>query len=143
MTSVDDLERLVGATIRAVRRVHHVHQGVANRDVGIIELELSSGAIASFDVGSDGEGLVLTREPWTDPFEHRLDEKNLAWIAEYGKLTAFDVSGEVDWQPLIGAAVTSVEPLWHSYKLVGARLTTQAGTIEIVGDYDELFVTIR
>src|SRR5687768_4933809 len=74
-----------------VRRIFFVHGTSTDRSAGPLELTFEASEVRLFDVGSDGETLDMTEQPWRDPFSgDSADNENQAWIARHGRWIADD-----------------------------------------------------
>lgn len=103
-----DLEGVVGKTIRAVRRVFYTVKDIVERKEGPLELEFDDGSVILFQSGANGQDLTVRLEPWRDPFAGELSEENRAYVAEYGKWSVFDVSGEHPFADVCGRRVARI-----------------------------------
>lgn len=109
------MEGCSGLSIRRVRRVRYVFEGeVSSIDDGPLELTWSSGRILLFDAGANGANLTVRDGSWYDPFSEPLSGENRAWVAQYGKWTAFDVSREPPYDSLIGETARSFQTVYWS-----------------------------
>jgi hypothetical protein len=99
------LDRVIGYSIKSVRRIFYVAQGITEREVGGLELVMSNGVTISLDSGIDGEAVTAKLAPWVDPFSGEMSQENRAWVQEAGKWTVFDVSAEMEYAPLVGSVV--------------------------------------
>jgi len=137
------LAALTGKTIVSIRRLHYVYKGRIDFESGGIELVFSNGSAALFGVGPDGEALGLREAVWRDPFEEPLSTENREFIEKSGKWTAFDVSKEPQYAPLVGRAVLEVQRVvMPGGKITGAAISTSAGTVRVIIGADEVLVTV-
>lgn len=106
-----DLERLVGKTIRSVRRVFYTFGEIVQRNEGPLQLEFGDGSVILFQSGSNGQDLVVELEQWRDPFAGKLTPENRTYIEQYGKWSLFDVSDEDPYAGLCGNRVLHVQAI--------------------------------
>jgi hypothetical protein len=137
------LAELVGHVIHSVRRMFYVHDGEADRSDGPVELMLDSGAV-QFEPGDNAEELRVIRGPWEDPFAEPLSPENAEFVATSGKWTAFDVSSEPGYAPLIGARINGIDPITNvDDQIVGVALRTSNGrTLKAEVKADDLVVDV-
>ncbi|WP_123029014.1 hypothetical protein [Mycolicibacterium stellerae] len=103
-----DLEGLVGKTIRSLQRVFYAIGDVVERNEGPLQLEFNDGSVVLFQSGANGRDLTVRSTPWRDPFAGELSEENRAYVAEHGKWSLFDVSGEHPFADVCGRRVARI-----------------------------------
>jgi hypothetical protein len=95
------------------------------------------------DSASNGQDLVVQVGGWSDSFAEPLSPQDHAYIEENGKWSAFDVSQEAEYVPLIGMRVTSVEKWCNSDgALIGATIRIGAHIAALDPNGDELTVSV-
>ena len=131
----------LSAPIRRVRRIHYVHDGQPDTDVGPVELTIGE-RVFLFDNQADGESLRVLEIGWADPFSEPLNAENRRFVQESGKWTAFDVSTIDEWANLIGEPLSGVEAITNDAgKTTGIVLRTgHGGALRLGVMADELFV---
>ena len=104
MQTLSPLLDCIDGRLSTTRRVLFAHAGAIDRSAGPLELTFESGTTVLLEGGGDGQSLVVRRQRWEDPFGDGadVDADTAIWIAEHGKWTAVDVSGEQEMAPLIG-----------------------------------------
>jgi hypothetical protein len=133
-----------GRAIESIRRVFFESEGVADRDVGPVEISFDDGSTVRLDAGGDGEALEVRRDPWVDPFDGFLSTENIADIERFGKWTLFDVSHEPAYIGLLGGTVTGIKPaLLGNGKLVGLTLFVADLELSAMVSFDELVVEVK
>jgi hypothetical protein len=105
------LQEMVGKTVRSVRRVFFTYGGVVERNEGPLELEFADGSVALFQSGSNGQDLALALEPWRDPFGGEMSLENRSYVDQYGKWSAFDVSGDEPYVQICGNRILGVQEI--------------------------------
>ena len=103
------LSELKGHTITNLRRIWYVLGDEVHRHEGWIEVT-SQDLTLLVKGASDGTRLGVLPGPWTDPFALPLSPDNVAYLARFGTLRAFDVSGDDPYRLLIGEVVLEVKP---------------------------------
>jgi len=142
--SARSLGRMEGRVISTITRVRYVSPDGSVSDTGPMELRLSDGSSAVFDVGPDGETLRVDEGPWQDPFQEPLSPDNRAYVQEVGKWTAFDVTDEYPYSALTGQRLEAVAAQENSLgypERVSFR--TQAATVSVAVGADELVVKVE
>src|SRR5690349_21478675 len=99
----------VNVGLSRMRRIFFVRGARIDATEGPLELTFENGEVRLFGVGSNGETLVIDREPWADPFSGRVSAENEEFIVESGKWEAFDLGGLWSYGRFIGRCLTSVE----------------------------------
>lgn len=124
-----DPSTLAGRRVDAVVVGWHVFED--ERSQQQLFLHLDDGAeIEAYAHGSGG--LVLRRRPTPDDFS----------MDQYGRYEFRDIEADDPAAVLLGQTIDSVERIicWND-TVVGLRLTTANGTVVLVNDYDDLFVS--
>jgi hypothetical protein len=134
---------LVGRTISGVRRLHYVYQGEANRVDGPIELSFTDGSVVMCDASADWT-LHFYGAAWVDPLAPPLSVLDRAYVERYGKWSAFDVSTEEPYGPLIGATVRQAVPQLNDLlELTGLVVRTDNAVLDLQMWAGELRAFVR
>jgi len=98
--------------------------------------------VLCFDVEGDGERLLVSEEPWTDPFAEPLDNENAMYVAKHGKWILFDVSTERPYSDVVGASPDGILPIANALgRLTGVSLEFGETVLNVFAECDELLVT--
>jgi hypothetical protein len=134
---------MIGRRVVGVRRLLYVHGGGSDEETGALELSFDDGSVLFFDVGSDGATVAVRAEAWADPFAEPLSDENREFVRESGKWTAFDVSGDPRFAPLVGQHLEEVAAnIQFGHVVAGLDLSFSTGTIHVVVEFDELLVSV-
>lgn len=139
-----DLERFEGRRISRIRRAFFEYKGQVEIAAGLLELTFDDDEVVVFDGAGNGQSLRVEAGPWLDPFDRPLSSENEEWIAQHGKLTAFDVSGEEPFDRLIGADVLRVRPTSYVFWGVVSGVFIETSDLALVGEnrFDDFYVTV-
>jgi hypothetical protein len=145
MTNISDLlSALVGRTIVAVRRILYVFRGEVTYSAGPIEYTFRGGDSLWLDAAGNGYALAAFSGPWLDPFVETLSPENATFVEQCGKWTAFDVSADESFAPLIGHEITHVGFMRDDVGiLIGVEIATDTLVVRAEVGRDELLVDTR
>jgi len=140
----DLLSVLIGRIVVAVRRVFYVHRGEVTYSAGPIEYTFHGGDSLWLDAAGNGYALAAFSGPWQDPFAGPLSPENATFVEQCGKWTAFDVSADESFAPLIGHEITHVELMRDEVGiLIGVEIATNTVVVRAEVGRDELLVDAR
>ena len=79
MTGPTRPESAIGMLIESITRIFYQFKNDLDESNGCLEL-VGESTVLTFDVGPDGEQLVVGRDPWRDPFDATMTAENQQWI---------------------------------------------------------------
>jgi hypothetical protein len=137
------LGSLAGRALQSCRRVVFEVRGRRQSSDGPLELTLDNGQVLLFQVGPDGESLIVSTTTWHDPFSDRMTSENSEFTRLSGRWIVSDVCVP-SLEEVIGKPIIGVQTIHNSL----SRLT---GTILDFPNYsliarvvaDELKVSIE
>lgn len=140
------LRPLKGSSIAQIRRIFYEFKGVLDDSFGGLEITTSQGDVFYLDCAGDGERLSVSRTAWEDPFQGPLSAENQAYVDEFGKAAAVDVSAVEPYSALLGETVGDVLAIVRGDGSrradVGAVLLTNTNYVCAFAEADEFFVSV-
>lgn len=122
---------LVGREISRIRRLHYVFRGEANTRDGAVELTFSDGSVVMCDAASDWT-LEFYGAAWVDPFGEPVGEPDQAYLDQFGRWSAFDVSDQMPYSWLLGRQVRQSIPQFNDLlELTGLLIRTDGPVLDL------------
>jgi hypothetical protein len=84
-------KQLMGERITQIVREHYVFKGSADTNFGALQLGFESGRVATLDMNSWEEAVVITHESLQEDFTGELDAATQQFIEESGQWITFTI----------------------------------------------------
>ncbi len=144
--TVSVLRPLVNDRVVGCRRIFFQFAGSFDTASGPLELLTRDHGPVLFEAGADGDSLAVRNEQWIDPFEGKVTEENLEWIASHGTWTAVDVSGDLPWASLLNGTIDEFEVVHENAIgdiVTGTRIHIGGAILSALVRADDLVVEVQ
>jgi hypothetical protein len=136
----DTLRLVVQRRLVSASLIAYEHNDDVNTATGELELLFEGGACLHLACAGDGEGLVVSAEPWRDAFAPPLSPENEAFVRECGKHVRVSAT-TLGLQVPVGDSLRGYRMARNQFgTIAGLALDFSAVTIRFVVECDESYV---